>query len=213
MRLVGTPGDRTATDATLSAAPEIAEQAPEAGATGAGSADSATKQSPPPTTASANLYVVFGGNVYAHSAVSTQTPSQPQVMGEAFMTFSSGTAPRLRGVYKGPEAESIYIANDAGEMQGFVPVKRFYNAAEYHLKSAAINGYGAWPTLPPDIPKPVPESNPSGAPAFELDGKDASGTPVYRRSGLSAKSGIAIAPGTQPGDPAAGNPNWTWWAP
>ena len=92
-------------------------------------------------------------------------------------------------------------------------VKRTYQArSPTRFRAPISREYGQWPSLPPGVPRPVPADNPDGSPVFSLDGQDASGTPVYRRVGSDRQTGIAIAPGTTPEDPAAGNPNWTWWA-
>jgi hypothetical protein len=42
---------------------------------------------------------------------------------------------------------------------------------------------------------------------------DDAGVTVFSRIGEVPDRGFAIAPGTPSGDPAAGNPNWTWWLP
>ena len=63
------------------------------------------------------------------------------------------------------------------------------------------------------MPPPMqPPANPDGAPQFQPAGTSM-GVTAYVQSGTTADAGIAIGPNTPATDPAAGNPNWTWWTP
>jgi hypothetical protein len=42
---------------------------------------------------------------------------------------------------------------------------------------------------------------------------DDRGREVFVPFGAYVSGGFALAPGTPADDPAAGNPNWTWWEP
>ena len=145
--------------------------------------------------------------------MSAQAKSELTNAGQALVAFDAKTPPASRTVYTGKETGVIFIEDPAGGLRRFVLVKRVYKDATYRLQSAAITQYAQWPSIPPGIPRPNPENNPDGSPAFALDGNDASGTPVYHRVGADWRTGIAVPPGTTTQDPAAGNPNWTWWTP
>ena len=54
---------------------------------------------------------------------------------------------------------------------------------------------------------------PDGSPTFREAGKDTGGAKVYTAGGAKPTTGFAIAPEAAAGDPASGNPYWTWWVP
>lgn len=205
----GAPTDLAQVVAPQVAAPTIAGESAAASASKGADATSMDRSS----TASASLYVVFDGGVYVHQGVSPQPKGELSTSGQTRVAFDASTPRATRPVYTGTAADAVYVENDAGELQRFVLVKRTYKDAVYRLRSADIEEYGAWPMIPPGVPLPVPENNADGSPVFALDGNDSAGTPVYRRIGTDSETGIAIAPGTPVNDPAAGNPNWTWWTP
>lgn len=217
----GAPTRSASIEVAQTAAPEAAPPDVTAGSrAGGASADLATDLAYGSVSAgavksagAANAYVVFGGNTYVHQGVSPQPKSELHTAGETIMSFGADALAKTRPVFTGSAAEAIYIENDTPELQRFVLVKRMYKDTVYRLRSGDIAEYGAWPTIPPGIPRPAPENNPDGSPAFVRDGNDSEGTPVYRRAGADSQTGIAITPGTPANDPAAGNPNWTWWTP
>ena len=216
MRLVNGEATRTAsTDATTMAAPESAAKlGADAGAAGTTAEDATIGGAPgAESAASGNVYVVFAGSVYLMQAADAPPAPELNRAGQASVTFDPNISVTSRDVLKGDEANVIYIADDAQKLQPFVAVRRIYGGATYSLQSADITAYGQWPTLPPGISRPVPENNLEGLPVFALDGRDASGTAVYRQVGADRRIGIAIPPGTSTDDAAAGNPNWTWWTP
>ena len=93
----------------------------------------------------------------------------------------------------------------------FDPVLRRFNGADFQLQPGiTLDRYGLWPELPSSLPVP---SEANGSPTFIAAGTDDSGVTVYVRVGDSPDNGFAVAPGTAPSDPAAGNPGWTWWLP
>jgi hypothetical protein len=220
MKLVDSGSTRSATsDTALTTAPEAAAPttAPDRGATlGSGAEGGAATKAVPSVSAdlSSRLWLVFSTQAYLQSGgASSVQKSQLRVIGQTSITFEPGAAAKLRPVMAGSDPGVVYAENDAGELQRFVEVTRVYKDTVYRLQSAQIAAYGDWPALPPGIPRPVPEDAANGAPAFALDGNDTTGTPVYHRVGSDRRSGIAIPPNTPSPDPAAGNPNWTWWAP
>jgi hypothetical protein len=212
MQLVNGANTRTAsTDAVTAAAPESAAKV---GVEGGALQDPAASSAPVvESTGPENLYVIFDGAVYAQQSGGAPQGVDLKVVGQTTMSFDANTPPASREVLRGDNATAIYIRDDSQQPRPFVSVQRSYQDAVYTLQSADLTEYGQWPSLPPGVPRPVPADNPNGSPVFSLDGQDASGTPVYRRVGSDRQAGIAIAPGTSAEDPAAGNPNWTWWVP
>lgn len=209
-------GSRAATTAgsTNIAAPSVSEPnaAAEKSATTGGAQDlsAGASMEGTPTAAATNLYAVLGGAVYVHSGQSDRTMAQLQRSGQIPFTFDASQAPITRTVYTDTTKRFIYIEDDAKVLQRFNAVIRQYKSTTYQLQSADITSFGGWPALPSQIPAP---SAADGAPVFQLDGQDAAGINVYHRLGSDARTGIAIGPGTPPDDPAAGDPNWTWWVP
>jgi hypothetical protein len=96
-------------------------------------------------------------------------------------------------------------------MRLYSPVVRLLSSVRYQLTSGKpIDSFGVWPVLPTRFPVPA---NADGTPSFVAAGSDALGAKVYAATGRPVTEGFALGPGTATSDPAAGNPNWTWWAP
>jgi len=110
------------------------------------------------------------------------------------------------------DASSDTIIVDVGDdaLMRFDPVVRTLRGTVYALRSGAITAFGQWPSLPSGIPEP---SSPDGSPVFIAAGTDDAGVTLYVRPGTDPADGFAVAPGTAPTDPAAGNTGWTWWEP
>lgn len=94
---------------------------------------------------------------------------------------------------------------------GFSAVTRAFGGRTFALASGSLlTAYGQWPVLPAQFQAPTA---PDGSPTFSFFGKDDAGVLIYVPAGGQPTAGFAVAPGTGPSDPAAGNPNWTWWQP
>ncbi len=178
----------------------------------AGSAGGAATESGAASSAQAspNLYIVFDGSVYRHTGLGDQSLSEVKSSGTARVSFDATTPPTTRSVYSGSTSGLVYIADNQKQLQRFELVTRGYKSTTYVLKSADITTFDGWPTLPAGVPTPT---SADGSPTFALDSTDPSGVSVYHRVGADAHLGIAVPPGTSVSDPAAGNPNWTWWVP
>ena len=113
-------------------------------------------------------------------------------------------------VLGGPDPSVVYVKDAEGTLFAFERATRTFSARQYALSGGSITAYGTWPKLPSGVETPT---NPDGSPQYVEAGTDSSGVTVYRPVGGDAATGIAVAPGTAPSDPAAGNPNWTWWVP
>ena len=105
-------------------------------------------------------------------------------------------------------ATNVYVADDSGAILEFSPVTRTYAGLTYVLSSVDLTSLDQWPTLPAQI---TPPTSADGQPTFVYDGTDSSGVRVYHLANSTVTQGIAIPPNTPATDPAAGNPNWTWW--
>jgi hypothetical protein len=86
-----------------------------------------------------------------------------------------------------------------------------FTSVRYQLAAGnAIERFGEWPQLPVRFQAPA---SPDGSPTFVIASGDALGVQTYTAKGVPQTQGFAVAPGTPGADPAASNPNWTWWEP
>lgn len=204
----GSPADTeqlaVETRGTYSAAPNAAPE----------SADSATKAQTEPSagaqTATGPSFVTISGATYRLSGPANTTKDQLTRTGLASTAMASGGAPTDRAVFAGTGASTVYIEDDAGALYAFDAVVRTFRGVTYQQQSPSIPGFGVWPSLPSQIAAPT---SADGSPTFVEVGTDDAGVKAYRLATSDMSSGIGIAPGTSPSDPAGGNPNWTWWTP
>lgn len=156
-------------------------------------------------------YVVYDGRVWQAEELATLVPSDLEEQGTVAADLGTGqVAPRT--VFATDDAaDGIVIRGEEGPIVKFTQVRRLYEGEWFVLVSdRAIQTFGEWPSLPSSIPTPTADD---GAPELESAGTDDLDVAVYTRAGEDPSAGFAIAPGTPPDDPAAGNPNWTWWVP
>lgn len=193
-----------------SASPESSSQ-PYSGA-GAATQQPGASVAGTATTASTG-YIAVNGMVYRYAGlVQGIDPAALRRIGSANTALDAATDPPAPvDVLASPDLTRVFVSKEqSATVYAFDRVTRLYGQVVYVLRSGDIARFGEWPSLPADIPQP---QAPDGSPTFTPDGQDAAGVTVYRRTGSSADSGIAIAPGTPASDPAAGNPGWTWWEP
>ena len=155
-------------------------------------------------------FVTIGGAAYRLSGPASTTKNQLTRIGLVSTAMASGGTPTDRTVYVGANASPVFVEDDAGALYAFDAVVRTFRDVTYQQQSSSIPGFGVWPSLPSQISAPT---SPDGSPTFVEVGQDDAGVKVYRLVASDASSGIGIAPGTSAGDPAGGNPNWTWWTP
>lgn len=191
------------------AAPESSQPYNGAGATAQQSDGSATS-----TAMVAPVgYISVDGTVYRYAGLVQGVDSAAlRRIGSANTALDAPTDPPASiDVLASPDLTRVFVSREQSEtVYAFDRVTRLYNNTVYVLRSGDIARFGEWPSLPSGIPQP---QTPEGSPTFTPDGQDASGVTVYRRTGSSTDSGIAIGPGSPASDPAAGNPGWTWWEP
>jgi len=158
-------------------------------------------------------YITFEGTVYLLEGIETPAESSLATAGAVTSSLDASGTVRIQTAYlAGTDEATLYVKSvDENEYLAFGRVSRTVGRAEYVLVTdAALAHFGEWPTLPERFGKPVTSD---GAPTFRLFGFDDLGVNIYVAYGTDAGAGVAIAPGTPDDDPAAANPNWTWWEP
>ena len=161
------------------------------------------------STLSGPAYVTLSDRVYVFESTIEQPPAGTPT-GNLTSSLDSGAPAIPREVWTAPDSDAIVVAGDDGAYLRFTPVSRSFRGRTYVMRAPMISSFGVWPSLPPAVPKP---STPDGGPELFPAGSEDSGVPVFAPPGTDPASGFAIAPGTASGDPAAGNPGWTWWEP
>ena len=155
--------------------------------------------------------VTVNGVVYILSGPSSIATGSLQPVGLILTALGTGATPTSHAAYSGDDPDRVYLADETTlQLLAFDRVVRAYEDRRYQLTSAEISAFGQWATLPAQVPAPAADD---GSPAFVVVASDASRPPVYRLASGSTADGIAIGPGSDPTDPAGGNPNWTWWTP
>ncbi|MDP2233822.1 MAG: hypothetical protein Q8K89_09315 [Actinomycetota bacterium] len=159
--------------------------------------------------AGAPEYVVFQGFVYAVDPKPETLSASATRLGSLPSDLGTGEV-RECDVYAGSSPGAIIVSGDRTSTYAATAIVRQFNGASFGLASSEITKYGVWPEMPQGIAQPTAED---GSPVFEEGGKDDSRIAIYVLPGVDPSAGFAIAPGTSSSDPAAGNPNWTWWVP
>ena len=159
--------------------------------------------------AGAPEYVVFQGFVYAVDPKPETLSTSATRLGSLPSDLGTGQV-RECDVYAGDSPGAIIVSGDRTSTHVATAIVRQYDGASFGLASSEITNFGVWPQMPPGISQPTADD---GSPVFEEGGKDDARVTIYTLPGVDPSAGFAIAPGTSASDPAAGNPNWTWWVP
>lgn len=185
------------------AADTLSAAAPESGA---------TTQDHAKPTASAGSYITLQGVVFTLSGPSTIATDGLRPAGTVVSALGSGGGTASHAVFSADDPDRVYVAADTSGSQllAFDRVVRTFSGTVYQLTSGDLSDFGQWPTLPSNITAPTAED---GSPTFVALADDQSGAHIYRLATSGPEAGIGVAPGTTASDPAAGNPNWTWWTP
>jgi len=161
-------------------------------------------------TESSVAYVTVGEWVYEFTGAENSQPPSAEKIGTTTSALDTSSAPRTLDVLAFGDPEAV-IVTDGEQFLLFELVTRGYRGNTYALQSRAVTAFKQWPSLPERYPEPESDD---GSPTFTRAGADADRVTIYTVEGMDpTRNGFAIAPGTPPDDPAAGNPNWTWWAP
>lgn len=174
----------------------------------AGDNAAAASGSSPAASTKAPDFITVTSRVYRSEGAASVDPATLHDVGTVTASLTdSGTATQHQ-LRAGSDPDALYLADDSGRLIGLKRVKREYNSQTYYLTAADIATFATWPTLPATIAPPTASN---GYPTFVPVGSDSNGVQVYRLASSPASGGIGIAPGTPDSDPAAGNPNWTYW--
>ena len=157
-------------------------------------------------------YIVIDGLVYAPAGPRTVEAASLITATPVLTALDTGATPTTLQSYRIDNMPLVAVLQLAdGTYLGFSAVTRSFAGSTFVLESGSLlTAYGQWPTLPARFQVPT---SPDGAPTFSFFGKDDARVLIYVPAGGQASKGFAVAPGTAPNDPAAGNPNWTWWRP
>jgi negative regulator of sigma E activity len=191
---------------------ENAKLAPTSDSAPVSGAASPSAPAAPTSSATAPDYILYRGGVFVGGASVDATASSVTTEGTVLTSLGSAALPtQVITLRMATDPRAVVLRLPGGACRRFDPVTRTYGGRLFQLQSGAtISRFGEWPRLIGSVPEPTAAD---GSPALRRYGLDSTGVPVYVRVGASPESGFAVAPGTQPSDPAAGNPFWTWWAP
>lgn len=183
----------------LTATPEAAE------------ADGYDARAIPVPTGPAPAYIVVDGGVWALTGPATVDTSRLVVFASFDHSLEdTGTPERHDALRAAGDTATLYVRTPDGYLS-FERVVRSFGRKRYGLVSGAkIARFGEWPTLPAQFSPPRSDD---GAPTFRAVAKDDLNVDVFIPNAGDISRGFAVAPGTDTGDPAAGNPGWTWWEP
>lgn len=154
-------------------------------------------------------YVSVDGYVYRLVGDSTFAESNLVKAGTIDSALDTDGPPQSFDYYTTPEKNQVVVVDASGKRLLFQLVVRDFAGNRYALRTDTIASFGDWPTMPQG--QPVPATS-DGSPDYVPAGTS-EGISVYSQVGATPQAGIAVPPGTPATDPAAGNPNWTWWTP
>ena len=166
---------------------------------------------PTPAPARAPDYLAFEARVYTPGSLLSDAVAATQSVGTLSTAFGGNSAPTQIPAYRSPLTDGSIVVKGPDGTRLYEPVTRMFDSAKYQLVAGnAVERFGVWPELPTRFQAPA---SPDGFPTFTAAGADALGVRTYAAKGVPQAQGFAVAPGTSATDPAASNPNWTWWEP
>lgn len=205
--LIGSLGQRS----TESAAPVAETDTTASVAEDSGGESLEDAGAPPATVAPAPDYVSLDAAVWVLAAQQTPPSSQLTTVGVVTSTLDDGIGGTHPAYMVSGDPSTMWVRKTNGTYLAFERVVRTLGRAPYGLVTGtAIAAFGDWPTLPSEF---APPTSADGSPTFRLFGFDDLNVDIYVEPTGNAQQGFAVAPGTAEDDPAAGNPNWTWWEP
>ncbi len=168
--------------------------------------------SPAPIATTAPPYVTFNDFVYVVGDTISVSTSQLTTAGTVVSSMGTVDTPATLQTFRlvGQPRVLVVLKANGSYVRCTAVVRNFQGTTYQLVAGTTIQNFGTWPVLPSTVSQPV---SADGSPALTSAGTDDLGVPVFRLLGSSAQQGIAVGPGTSPGDPAASNPNWTWWLP
>lgn len=160
----------------------------------------------------APAYVAWRGLAWVRADGPVPAASELVTAGTTTSDLGDPTGPVDRTVLTlASERGAIFVQAADGTLMRFTRVVRTLGMREYALSAGgSLATFGTWPSLPPTHAAPTADD---GSPTFTRQGFEDRSLDIYVPAGGDAANGFALAPGTPPEDPAAGNPFWTWWEP
>lgn len=159
-------------------------------------------------------YVLYEGAVYTLGDAplpSTALVQRGTVTSALDGTGAPLTLPVLAASADTERVDSVWVERPDGTYLPFRQVVRTLRGRTFELVSEPVlTSFGIWPTLPSRFAMP---QDANGGPTFAPAGFDDAGVDIYAPPGSDTANGFAVRPGTNAADPAAANPNWTWWEP
>ncbi|MDP2299117.1 MAG: hypothetical protein U1E08_06110 [Coriobacteriia bacterium] len=158
-------------------------------------------------------YVALDSVVWHLDGTAIAAPSLVTTAGVVASSLSAAdtAASTSHTAFVSNDGATLWLERDDGSYLQFSRVTRTLGLSPYVLTSdTPLVRFGVWPGLPGRFQPPASDD---GSPTFAYYGFDDLGRSVYVPVAGRPTDGFAIAPGTPTDDPAAGNPNWTWWEP
>ncbi len=166
---------------------------------------------PTPAPARAPDYLLFRDHVYSPGSLLADSTVATPSIGTVTTAFNRASAPEQISALRSPLTDGSIVVPGPDGARLYEPVVRMFTSVRYQLAAGnVIQRFGEWPELPVRFQAPT---SPDGSPTFVIAGVDALGVQTYTAKGVPQSQGFAVAPGTPGTDPAASNPNWTWWEP
>lgn len=162
--------------------------------------------------APAPAYVALEGGVWRLEGPAEAGPSSLTTAGVVVSSLGEDDPPASFWAFVAAGSpDTLYIRAADATYLAFARVTRTLGRRPYQLQTGApLLRFGEWPTLPERFPAPTEAD---GSPTFRFFATDDLGVKVYVAVAGGPDDGIAVPPNTPLDDPAAGNPNWTWWEP
>jgi hypothetical protein len=204
-QMVGRTSESASTEEVVLGEPLAATPEGDAGAAADESAMRSSQLESPP-------YIAIDGAVWLLVGPAQPDPSLLTTVSTLTHALEDADAPIQRYAFSVPgETTTRYVRVVDGGYLEFSRVVRTLGRRPYGLMTGSPPmRFGEWPTLPGQFETPTEAD---GSPTFQAIAKDDLGADAYVPITGQITNGFAIAPGTGPTDPAAGNPNWTWWVP
>jgi hypothetical protein len=165
----------------------------------------------PSETASAPSYIALDGAVWIVRGTGEVDESVLATAGTVTTDLGTGSPVSQPAYHVGTDESILWVREGDDGYLWFERVTRTLGRRLYGLVTGSgLVLFGDWPSLPDRF---APPETPDGAPSFRFLGSDDLGVNVYVPVDGTAEEGIAVPPDQAPDDPAAGNPQWTWWEP
>lgn len=153
-------------------------------------------------------YIDYGGWAYEFMR-DGGTPSDLVTAGVVLTSLDTDEPTSQYPIYEGPRPYSLLLYDGQRYLE-FDLVRRSSQGRQHAMTVSPVSSFGQWPLPPSGLRMPT---HADGSPVFSKGSLDDHGQFMYVPDATYPREGFAIAPGTTSGDPAGGNPNWTWWEP